>query len=84
MEEDEESREAEWTSGCEAQEDDGFERVELGGTGMRAARRRSTKKRPSGIKPSDCCSGCCTTKGATIVTVPTTVKTTKVEAEPLQ
>ena len=84
MEEDEESREAEWTSGCETHEDDGFERVELNGTGIRALRRRSTKKKPSSIKASGCCSGCCPSKGATIVTVPTRVKTTKVEAEPLQ
>jgi hypothetical protein len=83
LEEDEESREAEWTSGCEAQEDDGFERVELGGAGMRAARRRSTKKRPSAIKASGCCSGCCPNKGATIVTLPTRVQNSKVEAEPI-
>ena len=50
MDEDEESREAEWTSGCEAHEDDGFERVELGAARMRTLRRRSTKRRPSGIK----------------------------------
>lgn len=82
MEEDEESREAEWTSGCEEEkEDDGFVRVELGGN---AVRRRSTKRRPSAIKASECCSGCCPNKGGTIVTVPTRVKATKVEAEPLQ
>ena len=84
MDENEESREAEWTSGCEAHEDDGFERVELGAARMRTLRRRSTKRRPSGIKASECCSGCKITKGATIVTVPKIVKNTKVEAEPLR
>jgi hypothetical protein len=84
MEEDEESREAEWTSGCEAHEDDGFERVELGSAGMRAMRRRSTKRMPSGNNASECCSGYRATKDATVITEPTRVKTTKVEAEPLK
>jgi hypothetical protein len=50
MDEDEESQEADWTSGGEGHEDYGFERVDLGGTGKTALRRRSTKRRPKGVK----------------------------------
>jgi hypothetical protein len=80
LEEDEESREAEWTSGCEGHEEDGFERVELAGSAVKTVRRRSTRRR-AGVKASECCFGCCANKGATVVTVPTSVKNTKVEAE---
>ena len=84
VEEDEESREAEWTSGCEGHEEEGFERVELAGNGTKTVRRRSTRRRRPGVKASECCFGCCATKGATVVTVPSSVKNTKVEPETVQ
>jgi hypothetical protein len=84
LEEDEESREAEWTSGCEGHEEEGFERVEMAGSAVKTVRRRSTRRRRTGVKASECCFGCCTTKGATVVTVPTSVKNAKVEEEKVQ